>query len=206
MGRVGRIVIAGLGALAVPPIVAAVARARYQSTPLDANDLRIGSFFDARSSRVTSNALRLGDLVTSYGSLDVDLRGAGLDPDGARIRAIAVFAGLRLIVPSGWDVDVHRVGLLGGVDVQLTPAPPGSPSLRVDAFAGYAGIQVTDRPGDQPWGSEILTDAFAQAEAAALREAAADVAASRGGGGGGVGDAAAQGPDGAADPEAGTAG
>lgn len=152
MGRTRRLLgLTALGAVALPPLAAAIVRSRYAPSAEDDDDIRIASIFEGRQARVSSPALRRGEAIAWYGALDVDLRGAALDPAGARLRVIALFAGARVIVPTGWDVRVRPVGVMGGVYGWTEPAAGPAPRLTVDAIAVFAGIEVTDRPTeDEP--------------------------------------------------------
>ena len=149
MGRTRRLLaLTTLAAIGVPPLAAAIVRSRFEGSAEDDDDLRVASIFDGRRVRATSPALRGGEALAWYGSLDLDLRGAALDPAGARLRVVALFAGARVIVPAGWDVRVRPVGVFGGVDARIGPPLVAGPQLIIDAIAVFAGVQVTDRPTD----------------------------------------------------------
>jgi hypothetical protein len=152
MGRTRKLLgLTVLGAVALPPLAAAIVRSRYQVSAEDSDDLRVASFFEGRQARVTSSALRRAEAIAWYGALDLDLRGADLDPAGARLRVVALFAGARVIVPTGWDVRVRPVGIMGGVYGWTEPPTGPAPRLTVDAIAVFSGIEVTDRPTeDEP--------------------------------------------------------
>ncbi len=158
MGRTRKLLaLTTFAAIALPPLGAAIARSRYEVTATDEDDVRVAGIFEGTRAHLTSTALRRGEAIAWYGSLDVDLREASLDPAGARLRVVALFSGVRVIVPAGWDVDVRRVAVFGGVDAR-TERPLGSaPRLTIDAVAAFAGIQVTDRPvEDEP---DVLLEA-----------------------------------------------
>jgi hypothetical protein len=195
MGRTRRLLaLSTFGAVALPPLAAAILRSRYKVSALDDDELRVAAIFEGDQVRVTSGALRRGEAVTWYGALDLDLRGASLDPAGARLRVIALFAGARVIVPLGWDVHVRPVGILGGVDARVEPPVGAAPRLTIDAIAVFAGIQITDVLTEEepdvliaapltaaagavePDGT--VDAAFERAEAEARLEAAAEEAAS----------------------------
>jgi hypothetical protein len=149
MGRTRKLLaLTTLAAVGVPPIAAAIVRSRFEGTAEDDDDLRVASIFDGRRISAGSPAFRGGQALAWYGSLDLDLRGASLDPAGARLRVVALFAGARVIVPSGWDVRVRPIGVFGGVDARVDPPLVSGPQLIIDAIAVFAGVQVTDRPTD----------------------------------------------------------
>jgi hypothetical protein len=152
MGRTRRLLaLTAFGAIAVPPLVAAFVRSRYEVTAADDDELRVAAIFEGGQVRVASGALRRAEALAWYGALDLDLRDASLDPEGARLHLVALFSGARVIVPAGWDVRVRPVGVFGGIDARVEPPLGPAPRLTVDAIAVFAGIQVTDRPiEDEP--------------------------------------------------------
>lgn len=189
MGRTRKLLaLTTLAAIGVPPLAAAIVRSRFEDSAEDDDDLRVASIFDGRRIRAASPALRHGEALAWYSSLDLDLRGASLDRGGARLRVVALFAGARVIVPAGWDVRVRPVGVFGGVDARLDPPLVAGPQLIIDAIAVFAGIQVTDRPTDDEPGTSLgsadgraatpgatsdpAAIEFERAEAEARREAA----------------------------------
>ena len=209
MGRTRKLLaLTTLAAVTLPPLAAAVLRSRYAVSAEDDDDLRVAAIFEGGPVRATSPALRRGEALAWYGALDLDLRGASLDPAGARLRVVALFAGARVIVPTGWDVRVRPIGVFGGVDARVAPPVESGPQLIIDAIAVFAGVQVTDRPAeDEPdvmlepppagvpqpsldapsRGDASGTDAadpsaveFERAEAEARREAASEQVASGG--------------------------
>ena len=91
--------------------------------------------------------IRIGRRVvclTGCGNLDLDLREATLESDVVTVIAVGVMGAIDVYVPEGIEVDLHGLAILGhkgerGAD----PAPlPGSPLVRVYAFALLAGIEV----------------------------------------------------------------
>ncbi len=183
MGRTRRLLaLTALGAVVVPPLAAAVVRSRYQVSAEDDDDLRAASIFEGGRVAATSAALRRGEAIAWYGALDLDLRGARLDPAGARLRVVALFAGARVIVPAGWDVRVRPVSIMGGVYGWTEPPTRPAPRLTVEAIAVFSGIEVTDRAIEdepdilleRPAAGEAAMAEFERAEAEARREAASE--------------------------------
>ncbi|HYM84924.1 MAG TPA: hypothetical protein VEY67_12320, partial [Candidatus Dormibacteraeota bacterium] len=140
MGRIPKLLAAGAVGLAIPPLAALVARSRFEGTGEDADDLRLGVFFGSAEARSHARALRDAEAVAWYGALDLDLREARLDARGARLRVVALFAGARIVIPSGWDVVIRRVAVFGTVDAQLAGPSGEGPRLMVDVVAAFAGV------------------------------------------------------------------
>lgn len=102
--------------------------------------------FAALGSRVlTSRSQQFegGELTVIVGSLTLDLTQAQLAP-GAKLSVTAVLGGCEILVPTGWDVRLGGVPVLGGWDdtTRRGPASPDTPVLTVRAVAILAGVEV----------------------------------------------------------------
>jgi hypothetical protein len=86
--------------------------------------------------------------VAFMGGCVLDLRAAEIDSSEIEITAVAVMGGIDIIVPEGLDVDVTGLAVMGGRDVRLKDVPPvpGSPRVRVRAFAFMGGVTVESKP------------------------------------------------------------
>jgi hypothetical protein len=107
--------------------------------------LRIGAYFAGAEETVRSRAFRGGRVDVAFGGAKIDLRGAGLATEGARLQLSAVFGGIDVLVPTDWAVVVNARPILGGIENKTTPiAPTGAsgPALHIDATASFAGITV----------------------------------------------------------------
>jgi hypothetical protein len=94
-----------------------------------------------RTSR--SPVFRGGDLTAVMGGVGLDLRGAKLAPEGARIEVFALWGGIELTVPEGWRVDLQVVPLLGGFEDRTRAVDsPAGPTLTVHGFVVMAGGEV----------------------------------------------------------------
>lgn len=104
------------------------------------------TIFDGAEFASRAAALRFGKAITVFGGLDLDLRGATLDPEGAALCLYTVFGGVRIAVPDDWQIDVAGTVVAGGHD-QDRPAPP-QPTGRLDVGAAtvFGGVQVTNGP------------------------------------------------------------
>jgi hypothetical protein len=94
---------------------------------------------------------RIGKRLTSVafvGGNDIDLRHAEIDAEEVTIVAIAVMGGMDIYVPDTVDVHVGGFALMGGRGERgSSRAPrPGSPRIRVFAYALMGGIDVWRLP------------------------------------------------------------
>jgi hypothetical protein len=126
--RVGTGVALFYGTLAA---AAFVLRWRIKSEGDETSDeLALAAVARGAELRSRATALRGGSARAIMGGLQLDLRGATLDPAGARLELSAVFGGIQVNVPPDWNVEVVRSrSLLGGVahppptDIGAGPAP-----------------------------------------------------------------------------------
>lgn len=181
MGLRRTIGLAALGALFIPPLMAAVARRRL----VDAGDelsseLDRYAIFDGVQLASRTAAFRGGEAIAWYGSLDLDLREAHLDPGGAHLRAMSIFGGTRIVVPDDWAVELHGKTIAGGVmnDTDRSLGDGPGPRLVVEATALFGAVEVTSR-SDLEEAIERVVDPgdLARAEAEAVVEAEVEIEA-----------------------------
>jgi len=114
MGIRRTIGLAALGALVIPPLVAAMAKRRFVDEGDDTStELKRYAVFDGVRIASRTPAFRGGDAIAWYGSLDLDLREAELDPGGAFVRAVALFGATRIVVPEDWAVELYGKAFAG---------------------------------------------------------------------------------------------
>ena len=85
--------------------------------------------------------------VAFMGGCHLDLREAEVVGHEAVINAFAMMGGVDVIVPEGIEVILEGVAFMGGRDstVKAVPVIPGSPVIRVRAFAFMGGVHVRSR-------------------------------------------------------------
>jgi class 3 adenylate cyclase len=91
--------------------------------------------------------------VAVMGGCQLDLRNAEVEGPDIVINAIAVMGGIEIIVPEGIEVELGGIAIMGGKDgrrLKDVPPLPGSPVIRVRAFAFWGGVTVRSRPPHVP--------------------------------------------------------
>ena len=90
--------------------------------------------------------------VSVMGACLLDLRQAEVVGDEITITAVAFMGGVDVIVPEGIEVVLEGFALMGGKQQSIREVPvlPGSPLVRVKAFAFMGGVSVRSRrpPGE----------------------------------------------------------
>ena len=126
-------------------IAAIVAKSRLVSRGLEADDeVDLVTIYDGLDFASTAPAFRGGSILCWYGGGSIDLRGATLDPAGARLRVRALFGGLRLVVPETWRVENRITAILGGVGDARDESQVAAdgPTLVLEGWAAFGGIGI----------------------------------------------------------------
>jgi hypothetical protein len=85
--------------------------------------------------------------IAFMGGVELDLRAAEITSDVVEITAIAIMGGVEITVPEGVDVDVTGFAFMGAKEDKIADVPPlpGSPLIRVRAFALMGGVEVKSK-------------------------------------------------------------
>jgi predicted membrane protein len=89
-----------------------------------------------------------GSIFAVFGGTKVDLRAAHPVPEGAAMDVVVAFAGVEIVVPEGWRVEVKGIPLFGGWsnktrrDVQTVDAP----LLSIEALVAFGGLDIGHEP------------------------------------------------------------
>lgn len=91
---------------------------------------------------VSSEHFKGGKIVVLFGGGDLDLRQSHIH-DHATLEAVVIFGGLRVIVPSQWQVESGGTAVAGAFDNR---AQSGSqpPALKISGVAVCGGIQIVN--------------------------------------------------------------
>ena len=75
-------------------------------------------------------------MLAWFGGIEVDLRGAELAADGARLSVHTLFGGIEITTPPGWRIESNMKALFGGVDAPTaTGDDPNAPVLTLEGMA-----------------------------------------------------------------------
>jgi hypothetical protein len=139
-------------------LTAVVMKRRLISHGAESDDeIALVTIYTGRDFVSTSHSFRGGSVLTWYGGGTVDLRGATLDPAGARLSVRAIFGGLRLVVPETWTVEKRMSAIFGGIgDARdQDDVPAGGPTLVLEGFALFGGIGIVSEAPDLDLGRPI---------------------------------------------------
>jgi hypothetical protein len=114
-----------------------------------------GTVTSSSSLAIMSQSVRSGEWVVPasysaaafWGEVKLDLRDASFAAGECTITAVAVMAGIKIIVPPELTVRIDGVGIMGEFERAADgPGVPGSPVLRITGLALMAGIEVRRKP------------------------------------------------------------
>jgi hypothetical protein len=95
--------------------------------------------------RSMAPALRSGVVRILGGGMVIDLRQAGLDPDGARLDLDVVLGGVSVVVRDDWRVTAEANTVLGGLAASVADEdvlPEHAPRLHIAARGRAGGISI----------------------------------------------------------------
>lgn len=82
-----------------------------------------------------------------WGGVDLDMRDATFPHGQTTINAVAIMAGISIVVPADADVQINGVGFMGGFDHSAAGGGSASgPRIVVNGLALMAGVEVKRRP------------------------------------------------------------
>lgn len=131
---------------AIAYLVGRLLEKRMTSGDEGSDEFRIAAFCNGKGFHSHAQKLRSGSVVARMGGVDLDLRDAFLDPDGATLELNAVMGGIQLTVPDDWAIDIDADTIAGGFESNVTPIdklPEDAPRLHVHAVTRMGGALVT---------------------------------------------------------------
>jgi predicted membrane protein len=106
---------------------------------------RISSFNVFSGTEIASHSAEFkgGNVGALFGGAEIDLRDAKLAP-GSTLDVVAVFGGVEISVPEGWQVLTRGFPIFGGFENVTTKERLGSdaPTLQIHATILFGGVEV----------------------------------------------------------------
>lgn len=112
---------------------------------IDKNDiLESVSVFGGNHHKVYSKNFKGGDVVAVFGGSDINLTQA--DFEGVvKLDIVAIFGGVKIIIPPGWEVKSEVTAIFGGIDDKRTlgvPAVEPRKVLIIEGVALFGGVDI----------------------------------------------------------------
>jgi predicted membrane protein len=138
---IGPVILIGVGA----SILIGRTIARPLASRAETGDL-VDSFvaFGGRDVASRSDHFRGGSVVSLFGGTKVDLRQAHPGEMKMRMDVTSMFGGTEILIPEGWDVDIHGLPIFGGFEDKTAAdvVASGAPVLDVHATALFGGVEI----------------------------------------------------------------
>lgn len=102
--------------------------------------------FGGSKQQIYSKNFKGGDVISIFGGCDLDLTQADFE-NGVTIDIVAIFGGVKLIIPSTWVVKSQVSPIFGGLDDKRTVSPVNVEPLKIITIKGVAlfgGVSISN--------------------------------------------------------------
>lgn len=111
----------------------------------DKNDILDSvSVFGGNHHKIYSKNFKGGDVVAVFGGSDINLTQA--DFEGVvKLDIVAIFGGVKIVIPPGWEVKSEVTAIFGGIDDKRTlgvPAAEPRKVLIIEGVAMFGGVDI----------------------------------------------------------------
>lgn len=113
----------------------------------DEEKLDYFTVFSGIETRVNSKQFKGGSITAVFGGVELDLREAEMDSNGASLDLTAAFGGIEIKVPEEWRVKVTGTPILGGWSNKTRGADQDDdtrPVLNITCLAVCGGVEIKD--------------------------------------------------------------
>jgi predicted membrane protein len=113
------------------------------ATAEDSDTIDITAVFAGVKRKILSKNFKGGDIVAVMGGCELDLTQADFQQK-VMLDMFAMFGGIKLIVPPGWNVQSEVVAVFGGVDDKRPIAPNYDPAkvIFLEGTCMFGGIEI----------------------------------------------------------------
>jgi len=108
-----------------------------------ADKVEISSFFCNTKRKLTSRQLRVAELDAVFGSLTLDLRQAGIAPEGCTLTTAAIFGTIDIYVPLQCSINFQGSQFLGRAENWASGSSSG-PTITIKGDAIFGNIRVNN--------------------------------------------------------------
>jgi predicted membrane protein len=119
-------------------------RGEISTSELSQDDINEVAIFSGSAKRVTSSAFTGGKAASIFSGKDLDLTHAKIKGKSAELELVAVFGGLKAIVPKDWRVVTEGAGVIGGFTNHTTGGSENSPKVIVRGAAIFGGVEIVN--------------------------------------------------------------
>ncbi len=100
--------------------------------------------FSGMSEKNVSEDFEGGSIVAIFGGGELDLREAVTKEKEISLDLVAVFGGIKVIVPKTWQVNTEGVGILGAFENNTSRDKKTTATLKVEGVGIFGGVEVAN--------------------------------------------------------------
>ncbi len=100
--------------------------------------------FSEVNRKVRSDEFKGGELTLIFAGGEIDLSEVRTEKKEINLELVAIFAGVKIIVPRGWKINNRGPAILGGYDIK-TDKGEGDITLNLKGAAIFGGVEITEK-------------------------------------------------------------
>jgi predicted membrane protein len=101
------------------------------------------AIFSPINERVSSDNFQRAEAVAVFGGGEIDLSQAKTKAKQVNLELVAVFGGLKVIVPKNWKVSSEGIGIIGGFS-NNTKGDGAVVNVKLEGVAIFGGVEVVN--------------------------------------------------------------
>lgn len=109
---------------------------------LRSNFLKRVLVFSGINAKLASDNFEGMELVCIFGGGELDLTEAATKKKDVDIELVAIFGGMKIRLPKGWNVKSEGTGIIGGFNDRTNPSGKSSTTVHLRGVAIFGGVEV----------------------------------------------------------------
>ncbi len=114
------------------------------SSELRENEINEVAIFTGSDKRVITSLFTGGKAVAVFSGMQIDLSEVKSKAKTMELELVAVFGGLKVIIPKGWRVSSEGAGVMGGFSNQTSGGTDNSPKLHIKGAGVFGAVEVVN--------------------------------------------------------------
>lgn len=106
------------------------------------NNVKQVFIFSGIEQRILSRNLEKAEVVAVFGGGELDLSEIKTEHKTVPMEFVAIFGGLKIILPKDWNVRSEGVGIVGGFSNKAGTDVPGKPAALIKGVAIFGGVEI----------------------------------------------------------------
>ncbi|HUD20255.1 MAG TPA: hypothetical protein VMR81_07470 [Patescibacteria group bacterium] len=113
-----------------------------RSSELHQDEINEIAIFSGSDKRVITSSFTGGKAVAVFSGMQIDLSEVKSKAKTMELELVAVFGGLKVIIPKGWRVSSEGAGVMGGFSNLTSGGTDASPRLHVKGVGVFGGVEI----------------------------------------------------------------